>query len=444
MRQKITQKTNRETFGSKAGFILSCIGSAVGVGSIWLFPYRVGQYGGATFLLVYIFFIIIVGFSGVIGEIAFGRNTRSGPIEAFKKAVEHRNGKNWGKYLGMIPVLGSLFLAIGYSVVVGWILRYLLRALFNLPLYPNAIEYFVEVSSNTTNCLWHILALVLTFAVMLGGISKGIERANKFMIPIFFVLFIILGIRIAFLPGSLKGYSYLFKPNWELLKDFKMWAVALGQAFFSLSLAGSGTIIYGSYLKKSEDIVSCAKNISFYTLLASILSALVVIPAVFAFNLQSNVSCGPPLMFITMPMVFNDMSMGWIAEIIFFVAVLFAAVTSLINLFEVPVEALKTQFNLSRKLSIGINLIIAILIGVLIEDGAFLGRWMDFLTVYVVPIGALMAGVMFFWIYEKGFARKEVQQGRSKQIGKWFEPLTRYVFIGVTLLVLLLGVFGKS
>lgn len=278
---------------------------------------------------------------------------------------------------------------------------------------------------------------------MLGGVSKGIEKANKIMMPVFFALFVILAVRILFLPNSLEGYLYLFKPNWESLKDFKMWSVALGQAFFSLSLAGSGTIIYGSYLKKSENIVSCAKNISIYTLIASILSALVVIPAVFAFSLQNDISCGPPLMFITVPMVFNNIPMGWGAEIIFFVAVLFAAITSLINLFEVPVEAVKSQFNLSRKTSIAINLIIAVIVGVLIEDAALLGKWMDFLYVYIVPIGALLAGIMFFWVYGKEFSRKEVQLGRSKDLGKWFEPINRYVFIGVTLIVFALGLFRK-
>lgn len=443
MEQKDNLKENRETFSSKIGFVLSCIGSAIGIGSIWLFPYRLGEYGGATFLFVYILFVIAVGFSGVIGEIAFGRATKSGPIGAFKKAVESKTGKSWGKYLGMIPVLGALCMAIGYSVVVGWILKYLIRALLKISIYQNTSEYFINVSSGNKNFFYHIFALIITFIIILGGVSKGIEKANKIMMPIFFALFLFLAVWIFFLPNSGSGYLYLFRPNWSLLKDFKMWAVALGQAFFSLSLAGSGTIIYGSYLRKSENIVSCAKNISIYTLIASILSAMVVIPAVFAFNLQQDISCGPPLLFITMPMVFGNMPMGWFAEIVFFTAVLFAAITSLINLFEVPVEAVKTQFNLSRKTSISIIFGISVIVGILIEDGNLLGSWMNFLSVYIVPIGALMAGIMFFWIYGKKFARKEVQLGYKKPLGKWFEPMTRYVFIGVTFMVFILGLLGQ-
>lgn len=443
MEQKDNLKENRETFSSKIGFILSCIGSAIGIGSIWLFPYRLGEYGGATFLFVYILFVIAVGFSGVIGEIAFGRATKSGPIGAFKKAVESKTGKSWGKYLGMIPVLGALCMAIGYSVVVGWILKYLIRALLKISIYQNTTEYFINVSSGNKNFFYHIFALIITFIIILGGVSKGIEKANKIMMPIFFALFLFLAVWIFFLPNSGPGYLYLFRPNWSLLKDFKMWAVALGQAFFSLSLAGSGTIIYGSYLRKSENIVSCAKNISIYTLIASILSAMVVIPAVFAFNLQQDISCGPPLLFITMPMVFGNMPMGWFAEIVFFTAVLFAAITSLINLFEVPVEAVKTQFNLSRKTSIAIIFIVSVIVGILIEDGNLLGNWMNFLSVYIVPIGALMAGVMFFWVYGKKFSRKEVQLGYNKILGKWFEPMTRYVFIGVTFMVFILGLLGQ-
>ena len=443
MDQKDNLKENRETFSSMVGFILSCIGSAIGIGSIWLFPYRLGEYGGATFLFIYILFVIVVGFSGVIGEIAFGRATKSGPIGAFKKAVESRTGKSWGKYLGMIPVLGALCMGIGYSVVVGWILKYLIRALIKISIYQDTSEYFINVSSGNKNFFYHIFALIITFIIILGGVSKGIEKANKIMMPIFFALFLFLAAWIFFLPNSNAGYLYLFKPNWSLLKNFKMWAVALGQAFFSLSLAGSGTIIYGSYLRKSENIVSCAKNISIYTLIASILSAMVVIPAVFAYNLQGDISCGPPLLFITMPMVFGNMPMGWFAEIVFFTAVLFAAVTSLINLFEVPVEAVKTQFNLSRKASIAIIFIVSIIVGILIEDGNLLGNWMNFLSVYIVPIGALMAGIMFFWVYGKNFAREEVQLGYKKPLGKWFEPMTRYVFIGVTFMVFILGLLGQ-
>ena len=357
--------------------------------------------------------------------------------------MEYRTGKSYGKYFGAIPVIGSLFMAIGYSVVVGWIMRYFIKSIFKSNIDFNISNYFSEISSGSSNWLFHILALLLTFIIMLGGISKGIEKANKIMMPIFFILFVILAINMIFLPNSLNGYLYLFKPNLNSFKDLKMWAVALGQAFFSLSIFGAGLIIYGSYAKKSTNILSCAKNISFYTVVASILSALVVIPAVFAFNLQDEISCGPPLMFITMPMVFNNMPFGWLAQILFFTAVLFAAITSLINLFEVPVEAIQSQFNLSRPVSILIILIISIVIGVAVEDSAFIGKWMDFLSVYIIPLEALLAGFMFFWVYGKDFARKEVQQGNDKKLGKWFEPMTRYVFIGITLAVFILGIFGK-
>ena len=205
MEQKDNLKENRETFSSKIGFVLSCIGSAIGIGSIWLFPYRLGEYGGATFLFVYILFVIAVGFSGVIGEIAFGRATKSGPIGAFKKAVESKTGKSWGKYLGMIPVLGALCMAIGYSVVVGWILKYLIRALLKISIYQNTSEYFINVSSGNKNFFYHIFALIITFIIILGGVSKGIEKANKIMMPIFFALFLFLAVWIFFLPNSGSG-----------------------------------------------------------------------------------------------------------------------------------------------------------------------------------------------------------------------------------------------
>lgn len=244
----------REVFGSRFGFIVACIGSAVGMGNIWMFPYRTGQYGGAAFLIPYFIFVVILGFSGVVGEMAFGRAMKTGPLGAFGKAMEMR-GKKGGKLLGMIPVLGSFAIAVGYSVVVGWFLRFLWGAVTGeLMETKDTGAYFGEISGNFGSVGWHFLGLGLTFLIMIFGISKGIEKMNKIMMPVFFVFFIFLMIRVFTLDHAAAGYEYLFVPKWEYLKNPKTWVYALGQAFFSLSLAGSGTIVYGSYLSKDTDV----------------------------------------------------------------------------------------------------------------------------------------------------------------------------------------------
>lgn len=440
---KTNEKEMRGEFSTKIGFIIACIGSAVGMGNIWMFPYRTGTFGGAAFLIPYFIFIIVLGFSGVVGEMAFGRGTKSGPLGAFPKAMEMRfgeKGKKPGKVIGMIPVAGSLAIAIGYSVVVGWFLKYLWSSVNgSLGKIENMGIFFGETARNFGSIGWHMAGLALTFLIMVFGVSKGIEKMNKLMMPLFFVFFIILLVRVVTLPGGGGGFRYMFVPHWEQLANVKTWVYALGQAFFSLSLAGSGTLVYGSYLKKDVDVTECAKNVAFFDTCAALLAGMVVIPAVFAFGL--DVQSGPPLMFITLPAVFGQMPFGNLFAVIFFIAVLFAAVTSLMNLFEPTIEALQMQFQMSRVKAVCIVACIAAAVGIFIENGDVVGTWMDVVSIYIIPAGALLAGIMFFWVCPKGYARKQVEFGRRKPLGKWFEPVTKYLFVGLTLIVYILGIF---
>ncbi len=438
-KNEVNALQTRDTFDSKLGFILACIGSAVGMGNIWLFPYRVGQFGGAAFLIPYFIFVALIGFTGVIGEMAFGRAMGTGPLGAFKQAMERR-GKKHGDLIGLIPVIGSLGIAIGYSVVVGWILRFTVGSISGaMTSSPDSGAYFGMIAGSFGSVGWHFAALILTFVVMVAGVSAGIEKMNKIMMPAFFAMFLILAIRVALIPGAGAGYAYLLTPKWEFLGDPKTWVYALGQAFFSLSLAGSGTVVYGSYLKKTEDVVDSAKNVAIFDTIAAMLAALVIIPSVFAFNMDP--AAGPPLMFITMPEIFKQMPAGRLFASIFFIAVLFAGVTSLVNLFETPIEALQERFNFSRAKAVITVGVIGAAVGIFIEDGGVLGTWMDIVSIYIIPLGALLAGIMFFWVCGPDFAREQAQLGREKLIGSWFEPMSRYVFVGLTILVYIAGIF---
>lgn len=433
----------RDQFRSRLGFIIACIGSAVGMGNIWMFPYRTGTFGGAAFLIPYFIFVVLLGFSGVIGEMAFGRGMKTGPMGAFTQAMELRFGKKGrlpGKVIGAVPVIGSLGIAIGYSVVVGWFLKYLFAAVTGtLTKVEDMGAYFGELAVDFGSVGWQLLGLGLTFIIMILGVTRGIEKMNKIMMPVFFLFFVILLVRVVTLPGATEGFRYMFVPQWEQLGNVKTWVYALGQAFFSLSLAGSGTIVYGSYLKKDTDVVSCAKNVAFFDTCAALLAGMVVIPAVFAFGL--DVSSGPPLMFITLPAVFQQMPFGGVFAVIFFVAVLFAAITSLMNLFETPIEALENQLKISRGAAVAVIALISAAVGIFIESGYSVGAWMDAVSIYIIPLGALLAAIMFFWVCPKGYAREQVEVGREKPLGRWFEPVTKYIFVGITLLVYVLGIF---
>lgn len=440
---KKTIDNGRGEFRTNLGFVIACIGSAVGMANIWMFPYRTGKFGGAAFLIPYFIFVLLLGFSGVIGEMAFGRSMKTGPLGAFGKAMKLRFGEKAekaGRMIGMIPVLGSLGIAIGYSVVVGWVIRYLFGSLSGTLMQTEDIGgFFGQLTGNFGSVGWHLLGLAVTFFIMAMGISKGIEKVNKVMMPVFFVFFVILMFRVMFLPGAAEGYRYLFVPNWEQLLNVNTWVYALGQAFFSLSLAGSGTVVYGSYLRKDVDIIKSARNVAFFDTIAALLAGVVVIPAVFAFGM--DVASGPPLMFITLPMVFKQMPFGTLFMVIFFAAVLFAAITSLMNLFETPIEALQEQFKLSRTAAVLVIAAVAAAVSIFIENGNAVSTWMDVISIYVIPLGALLAGIMFFWVCPKGFAREQAELGSDKKLGKWFEPLTKYVFVGITLIVYVLGIF---
>ena len=431
----------RDSFKSRTGFIIACIGSAVGMGNIWLFPARVSALGGAAFLIPYFICVIVIGFTGVVGEMAFGRAMGAGPMGAFGSAAERAGkGRKAGEILSLVPVLGSLALAIGYSVVVGWILKYLVGSVTGSVFKAEDIDGYIEAFNTTAgsfgNVGWHLLALAITFIIMIYGIASGIERANKIMMPLFFVMFVGMAIYIAALPGAADGYRYLIHPDWSLLAKGKTWIYALGQAFFSLSLAGSGTLVYGSYLKKNMDIPYSARNVALWDTAAALVAALTIIPAMATAG-QELTSGGPGLMFIFLPNVFAQMPGGRIVIIIFFLAVGFAGLTSLVNLFETPVEALQTKFGLSRKKSVGIIAVIGTVVALCIEG--IVSGWMDICSIYICPIGALLAGIMFFWICGKDFVREQIDMGAKRPLGRWYEPASKYVFCGLTILVLVLG-----
>lgn len=237
----------RDGFKSKTGFVLACIGSAVGMGNIWRFPYMVSDWGGMTFLIPYILFVILIGASGVIEEMALGRAAKGGPIKAFGTCTQMRTGKRKpGEVIGILPVLGSFALAIGYTVVVGWIFKYAFLALTGkVAAMGQDMDIIGGMFGSTAkvfgNNLWLVIAVIVTAVIMAFGIAGGIERANKVMMPFLFIMFLVLGIYILTLPGAEAGYRYIFTIEPKGLLDIKLWIYAFGQAFFSLSIAGNGT-----------------------------------------------------------------------------------------------------------------------------------------------------------------------------------------------------------
>ena len=241
-------------FTSSLGFVLAAVGSAVGMGNIWLFPYRIGQYGGGAFLIPYFLFVALFSYVGLTGEFALGRLTGTGAMGSLDYVLG-KKGKRGGKLLGVIPLLGVLGIAIGYSVVVGWVLRYTAGAVTGSILNSNAQGFFDALAVDFGSIPWHLAAVVLTVIILVLGVSGGIEKLSKIMMPAFFILFLIIAVRVAFLPGAVEGYLYLLRPDWSRLLEAETWVMAMGQAFFSLSINGAGMLIYGSYMRKGESIL---------------------------------------------------------------------------------------------------------------------------------------------------------------------------------------------
>ena len=431
----------RDSFNNKWGFILACIGSAVGMGNIWMFPTRVSMYGGGSYLIPYFIFVALIGFTGVIGEMSFGRATKSGPVDAFGYACETKNKRKLGEVIGFIPVLGALAMAIGYTVVMGWILKYMIGAFTGKTLAPADTEGFAasfgSMASAFGNNVWQIVALVIGIIILMFGVGRGIEKANKIMMPVFFILFAVLGIYVAFQPGAIEGYKYIFRVDPEAFADPKTWIFALGQAFFSLSVAGNGTLIYGSYLSDNEDIPAAAGRVALFDTIAALLAALVIIPAMATTGAQLNQG-GPGLMFIFLPALFKSMPGGYIVAIIFFVAVFMAGLSSLINLYEAPIATIQEKLHLGRKASCAIIAAIALIVSICIQG--IVSGWMDILSIYICPLGAGLPGIMFFWVCGKKYVETQVNTGRDKKFTDKFYPICKYIFCPVCFLVLILGI----
>lgn len=433
----------RDSFASRLGFTLACIGSAVGMGNLWMFPTRISLYGGGSFLIPYLIFVVLIASTGVIGEMAFGRATRAGSINAFGQAAETKGKRKLGEVLGLIPTIGSLAMAIGYTVVMGWILKYTVGTFTGSTLSATSVDGYANAfnaaASAFGNNFWLLVALAICLAITMLGIGKGIEKANKIMMPLFYVLFVGLAIYIAFQPGAIEGYRYIFRIDPVALADPMTWVYALGQAFFSLSIAGNGTIIYGSYLSDKENIPASAARVALFDTMAACLAALVIIPAMATTGTQLNQG-GPGLLFIFLPNLFHTMPGGTLFAILFFVAVFFAGMTSLLNLYETPIATLQEKCNLDRIPACAVVGIFSAIVAVCIQG--IVSGWMDVLSIYICPLGAGLAAIMFFWLMGKEFVEKEVNKGRTKAIYPWFYPLCKYIFTPICFLVLLLGILN--
>ncbi len=431
-------------FTSSWGFVLSAVGSAVGMANVWGFPAKMGSNGGGAFLIAYLLFILLFGTVGLSAEYAVGRRAHTGTLGSYRMAWASRKESlsRAGGVLGWLPLAGSMCIAIGYAVIIAYVLKAFYSSVTGSLMTADTAAWFDSFSLADYSVVpFHAIVVVGTLLTLLLG-ARSIEKSNKVMMPLFFVIFAVLAVRVAFLPGAAEGYRYMFSFRWEELLDPMVWIWAMGQAFFSLSITGSGMIVYGAYLHPEEDVVSLAKQTALFDTIAALVAALVIIPACFAYGL--DVGAGPSLLFVTLPRILQDIPLGQLFAIILYTAMVFAGVSSLQNMFEAVGESLLHKFpKLNRRLVLVILCVVCLGIGVNMEPIFKWGPWMDIVSIYIIPIGATLGAASWFWVMRRGKLMEEINRGAKRPAGGLWYSVGRYVYVPCAVILCCVALFLK-
>ena len=431
-------------FGSYWGFIMSAVGCAVGMANVWAFPAKVGQNGGGAFILVYLFFVVLFGSVLLAAEYGVGRRARSGTLAAYRLAFSSRDEKHGklGQSIGWLPLIGSLLISLAYASIIAYLLKGFWDSLTGTLITLDVGEWFGAMSSTEFGVVpFHVVVVVGSLATLLLG-AKTIELSCKVMMPVFYVIFIILAVRVAMMPGAIEGYKFMFTPDWSYLAKPTTWLWAAAQAFFSLSVTGSGMIVYGAYLDEKEDLVHASRVTALLDTSAAMLAACVVIPACFAYNL--DVGSGASLLFITLPTILHDIAFGQVFAVILFAAMVFAGVSSIQNMYEVVLESvMRVCPKLSRNVLLVIMAAVCLGIGVFIEPISKWGPLMDFISIYVIQLGALIGAISWFWVMKKKDLMDEINKNAKKTHGDLWYYAGKFGIVGFTAVLCAYGLIHK-
>ncbi|ADU29170.1 sodium-dependent transporter [Evansella cellulosilytica] len=440
---------SREQWNSRLGFILAAMGSAVGLGNIWRFSYVTGENGGAAFLLIYLLCILLIGLPIIMAEFTIGRRAQSDAVGSFEKLAP---GKPW-VLAGILGVASAFIILSFYGVVAGWSVFYFVQYLIgglNASPADGFDGFFVGFISNSWQPLiWQFLFMAFTIGIVFVGVKKGIERANKILMPLLAILVIVLAGYSMTLGGAQDALAFLFSPDWSVLGDLDVYLAALGQAFFSLSLGMGALITYGSYLKKEHKLPGAAASVATLDTLFAVIAGLMIFPAVFAFGIDPGSGAG--LAFITLPGIFDNMALGQMYGILFFFLLSAAALSSAVSLLEVAVAYFIRKFDWSRKKASLIIGGLIFLLGVPASLGngvlggvSFFGQpdlidSYDFLASNIfLPLGGLIIALFVGWGWKKAEVLKESDFGNTGLGNTWIF-LLRIVAPALILIVFITG-----
>ena len=358
-------EAKRSTFSGRVGFVLAAAGSAVGLGNLWRFPYLAAKYGGGIFLLIYIILAVTFGFTLMVTEIAIGKKTRRSPLEAYGIL-----NKKW-KWLGTLSTLVPVIILPYYCVIGGWVMKYAAVMITGGVQQAAGNDYFSGfIAQPVEPLIWFFIYATATAAIVFLGVDKGIEKMSRYLMPALLVLTVALTIFVVCQPGALDGVIYYIKPDFSKLSPMTFVA-ALGQLFFSMSLAMGIMVTYGSYLKKDGNIVASTRQIEVFDTAVAFLAGLMIVPAVFVYSGgdESALGQGAGLMFVTLPKVFSQMPFGSVVGAAFFILVLFAALTSSVSVMEAIVAGMMDKYKIDRKRAALIVYAYALIIGIFCAFG---------------------------------------------------------------------------
>ena len=443
-------ENKRSSFTGKLGFVLAAAGSAVGLGNIWRFPYLAAKYGGGMFLLTYIVLAVTFGFALMVAEIVIGRKTGLSAIGAYK-ALDKRFS-----FIGYIGALVPMIILPYYSVIGGWVIKYLSVFITGKGTEAVADNYFGNFIGSVSEPLtWFLIFVALTFLVVLFGVEKGIETVSKFMMPVLVVLAVAIAVYSMFIPGAFEGVLYYITPDFSQF-SIKTVVAAMGQLFYSMSLAMGIMITYGSYMKKEVNLENSVHQIEIFDTGIAFFAGLMIIPAVFAFSGgdKAALSAGPGLMFVTLPKVFASMPGGQVIGALFFLLVLFAALTSSISLAETVISIFCDKFHWNRKFTCVVVLIGCVLLGVPSSLGN--GIWadvkiigMDFLTFFdfisnnvIMPIVALLTCIFVGYVLKTKVIAEEIELSGKFKGKRLFDIVIKYVAPVCLLIILVTSVLS--
>lgn len=406
----------RASFGGKLSVVLVAAGSAIGLGALWRFPYIAGKHGGAAFLLVFLLSVFVVGIPAMLAEFAVGRKSRKNAVGAFRQL-----SKRWS-WLGYNGVLGALLITGFYYIVAGWSLEYLVNSVTGV-LYRSSqsfTEQFAAFQGSWRPFFYAVVFIMLTHIIVARGVEKGIEKASRIMMPALFIILVIMAVRVAFMPNAIEGYRFFLSPNFKEAFMPETIMMAIGQAFFSLSVGMGCMVTYASYFKKDNNLIPTSLNVSLLTMLVSLLAGLVIFPAVFSAGLQP--AEGPSLIFITLPEIFKGMPLASMWSAVFFLLVMLASLTSTISFHEVLTAYFAEEFKLSRKWGARITSVISIALSALtvycVFDVDFLGikaTGVSFMDIFdylsaniLMPLGAMFTCIFVSWVMKRNFMSDEI------------------------------------